>query len=245
MYPILFSIGAFTIYSFGTLIAIGYLLAGMFLWRDTRRKGEDPALLFDLGMGMMLSGLLGGRALYIFLNLKEYLAQPLEIVKIHHGGLVFYGGFVGAFGFAIFFAKRKGRSVWGLLDEIIPYAVLIHAFGRIGCFLNGCCFGLPTSFFLGVVFPGGVLPLHPTQLYESFFLLLLFVLLRALSQRKMLATPGSLFLVYLFYYSLLRFGVEFFRGDQERFLWGWTRPQLSSILLLGMSCLFWKGRRRA
>ena len=244
MHPVLFSIGFVTIYSFGTMIAVGYLLAGSLLWREARRKRKDPAVLLDLGIGMMLSALLGGRALYIILNLRDYLEDPLEAFRIQHGGLVFYGGLVGAILFTLFFIRRKHLLLWETLDEMTPYAALVHAFGRVGCFLNGCCYGRPTSLFWGVTLPGHKLPLHPTQLYESFFLIVLFFILRNVARKKT-AFAGSVFLLYLLCYGFFRFIVEFLRGDQEILFLGLTLPQFLSILLVGMSLFFWKKREAA
>ena len=242
MHPILFSIGFLTVYSFGAVIALGYLLAAALIWYDARQAGRNPTTLLDLGAGLMLAALLGGRILYILLHLEDYLKDPLEGFRIQHGGLVFYGGLAAALLFAFFFIKRKKIPLWKTLDTILPYGVLVHAFGRIGCFLNGCCYGKPTHLFWGVTPPGQRYPLHPTQLYESFFLFLLFVVLRTLSRKKN-RQAGSLFCVYLISYGMFRFAVEFFRGDQETFLWGATLPQFLSVLLVSGSLFFWRRRR--
>ena len=242
MHPILFSIGIFTIYSFGTMIAVGYLVAGMLLWHDMHQKGKTPVLYLDLGIGLMLFALLGGRLLYMLLHLKMYLEDPLEIFKIHHGGLVFYGGFLGALLFALFFIRRKRLPGWETLDDMTPYAVLVHAFGRIGCFLNGCCYGKPTGLWWGVIFPGGEVSLHPAQLYESLFLFLLFILLRRFSQRRIFK-KGTLFVFYLLTYGVMRFFMEFLRGDQERAFWGLTLAQLLSMVLIASSIFLWKQKR--
>ena len=241
MHPILVSTKWMTIYSFGTLVAMGYLFAGFLLWREMRQKGKDPMAFLDLGLGVLLSSLLGGRLLFILLNLREYLEDPVEIFKIYHGGLVFYGGFLSALLFAFWFIHKKNLPLWETLDVMTPYAVLVHAFGRIGCFLNGCCYGKPTSLFWGVRFPGEEVSLHPTQLYESFFLFVLFAFLRKLPKRRALA-HGTLFLLYLFSYGLFRFFVEFYRGDQEFFYGGWTLPQLLSLFLLIAALVL--GRRK-
>lgn len=239
MHPVLFSIGFLTIYSFGAVIAVGYLLAAALVWVDARRAGKDPVVLLDLGVGLMLSALLGGRVLYILLHLEDYLKDPLEGFKIQHGGLVFYGGFAGALLFVFVFIRKRKLPLWKTLDAIVPYAVLVHAFGRIGCFLNGCCYGKPTHLFWGVFFPGQHYRIHPTQLYESFFLFVLFGLLRIVSRRK-IRGEGSLFCLYLFSYGLFRFGIEFLRGDQETFFWNFTLPQLFSVVLVAGSLFFWK-----
>ncbi|MBI4436004.1 MAG: prolipoprotein diacylglyceryl transferase [Candidatus Omnitrophica bacterium] len=239
MHPILFSVWIFTIYSFGTLLAVGYLFAAFLLFRDARRRGKDPASLLDLGTGLLLSGLLGARLLYIFLHLEEYLEDPLEVFRLQRGGLVFYGGLAAAVVFAILFIQRKRLPLWQTLDEIVPYATLVQAFGRIGCFLNGCCYGKPTLSRIGILFPGHPVPLHPTQLYESFSLFILFILFRSLAQKRALPV-GRLFVLYLFSYGLLRFIVEFFRGDQDLWMWGWTLPQGVSLFLIGLSLMLWK-----
>ncbi len=242
MHPIFFSVGTLTVYSFGTLIAVGVLLATLLVWRDAKKRGENPSVLLDLGLGLVFFALLGGRILYVLLNLEWYLSDPLEIFRIQHGGLVFYGGLAGAFAFALIFIRKKHLPFWKTLDRMVPYAVLVHAFGRIGCFLNGCCYGKPTESFLGVTFPNLAFPRHPTQLYESGFLFLLFVLLRALSGKSGFQS-GRLFFLYLFCYGLFRFVVEFFRGDQETFLWGWTLPQALSLSILFIPLLVWRTRR--
>ena len=242
MHPILFSIGIFTVYSFGTLLAVGTLFAVWVLFRDTRRNGRNPAPLLDLGTGLLLSGLLGARLLYVFLHLEEYLRDPLEIFRFQHGGLVFYGGLAAALLFAWSFIQRKALPLRQTLDEIAPYALLVQAFGRIGCFLNGCCYGKPTLSWWGILFPGRPVRLHPTQLYESFFLLVLFMVFRALARKRSLPV-GGLFALYLFSYGLLRFVVEFFRGDQEVLSGGLTLPQWMSLCLMLFSLMLWRRGR--
>lgn len=241
VHPILFSIGPLSIYSFGTLIALGYLVAAFLLWHDLRRQGRDHTVYLDLGIGLIVAAFVGGRGLYVLLHYQEYLEDPLEILKIHHGGLVFYGGLAGAFLFGLLWIKKKRLRRGETMDTLIPYAVLVHAFGRIGCFLNGCCYGRPTALPFGIFFPNRTERIHPTQLYESFFLFLLFILLRNASLKKVVQ-DGSLFLVYLLAYGLFRFAVEFLRGDQTLYQ-GVSLPQLSSIVLVGLSLFFW-GRRR-
>ena len=240
MHPILFSIGIFTIYSFGTMLAAGYLVAASLLWGSEKRRGSDPAALSDLGIGLLLFGLVGARVFYILLNPQIYLEDPAEIFRIQHGGLVFYGGFVGSFLFFLFFVRKKRLPFWETVDRMTPYAILVQAFGRIGCFLNRCCYGKPTSLPIGVVFPGSLVPVHPTQLYEAASLFALFVPFYLLSQKRQ--KPGALFSGYLVTYGLLRFIVEFARGDQKHFLLGLTLPQFLSLffILIGLALCFRK-----
>jgi len=241
VYPILFSFGFLTIYSYGTMIALGYLLASFLLWRDVKKENKNPSVYLDLGIGLMVAALLGGRLFYILLHLDFYGSNPLEVLRVDHGGLISYGGLLGAFLWGLFFIRRKNLPFWETLDRMVPYAVLVHAWGRIGCFLNGCCYGKPTGFWTGVVFLGDIIPRHPTQLYESFFLFLLFVVLRGLQYRTL--QKGTVFLLYLLCYGLFRWGVEFLRGDQALFLWGWTLPQYLSFLMLGIPIICWRKRK--
>ncbi|MFH1858455.1 MAG: prolipoprotein diacylglyceryl transferase [Candidatus Omnitrophota bacterium] len=244
MHPVLFSIGFLTVYSFGAMIALGYLLVGALLWYDKRCKGEDPTPLYDFSVGLVLASLLGGRLFYILLYWRDYLQDPLEVFRIYHGGLVFYGGLIGAIVYAFLYIKKKKLPLWKTLDEAVPYAVLVHAFGRIGCFLNGCCYGKPTRFILGVVFPDRSVPIHPTQLYESAGLFLIFLALRKWS-RKRTPFPGAIFLGYLFSYGVLRFLVEFFRGDQRGLFWNLTLHQFLSFVLVAVSVFLWSRQKRS
>ena len=242
MHPILVSTKWMTIYSFGTLVAMGYLFAGFLLWREMRQKGKDPMAFLDLGLGVLLSSLLGGRLLFILLNLREYLEDPVEIFKIYHGGLVFYGGFLSALLFAFWFIHKKNLPLWETLDVMTPYAVLVHAFGRIGCFLNGCCYGIETHGILGVQFPHLAEPRYPTQLFSSAIAFVLFLIISFAYSRK--KRDGEVFVWGLVLYMTYRFGIEFLR-DNPRYLFQLTLAQWISLFLVPLLLLWYPRFRKS
>lgn len=243
MHPVLFSTTFFGLFKepwslhvYGLLIAAGFLLAMQLAARQAGREGEDPDRLIDLAFYLLLAGLIGSRIVFIFTKLDQYIANPLEIVMFWRGGLVFYGGFIGAAVYLVYYARRYRLDYFKLVDLMIPYVAMAHAFGRLGCLAAGCCFGKPTEMPWGITFPvasmahqqqqsqglvqlgESALPVHPTQLYEAGFELCLFWLL--LSIRPMKRFHGQLFLVWLSIYPIGRSIIELFRGDKERGVYG-------------------------
>ena len=230
MYPILFAIGGINLYSFGFSVAVGFLISSFLLLKECRRKGIDANPILDLALGSFISALVGGRLLYVLLHQSWYGAHPFEIFQVQRGGLIAYGGILLGVLFAIVFLRLKRISFWKAADLLIPFGVLTQAFGRIGCFLNGCCYGRPSSLF----------GIHPTQLYESFGLFLLFAGLRYADRWQL--KPGRLFALYLVGCGILRFVVEFFRGDQAPFLIGLTLAQWMSLASLVAGAWIWTWR---
>jgi phosphatidylglycerol:prolipoprotein diacylglycerol transferase len=221
MHPILFVIAGKPIYTYGLMAALGFVAAILTWTWLCRRLGHPAEIASDLACWLMLSGLLGARIAYVVANLPFYLANPAEIVRIDHGGLIFYGGFLLASLALVLFARRRRWPLWDAADFAIPGLAIGHAFGRIGCFLKGCCHGAPATAFpsLGVcyppssetgqLFPG--VPLYPVQPAEAAGLLVIwFLLLRALLRPH---RPGTVFARYLLLYPPLRFVLEWFRGD--------------------------------
>jgi len=241
MYPILFEIGPFRVYSFGVMAAIGFLFVALWLRETARREKFYPSQLLDLSLGLFVSGLIGSRLLFVALNLDWYRVRPLEIFQLQRGGLVAYGGILATLLFGIFFTRWKRMPFWEVADLLMPLGLLGLAFGRIGCFLNGCCYGKPTSFFLARVFWGKQGPVHPTQIYESWGLLLLFIALRVVG-RKSLA-PGRLFALSIGGYGLLRFVIEFFRGDQLPWIGGLTLVQAAALATIAAAAWIWYLRK--
>ena len=241
MHPILFKLGPVTVYSYGAALAVAFLLAVGLASHVTERalQGRVPmreGALLDWGCWTMLGGILGGRVLYVLLNWEAYRSQPQETLALWHGGLVWYGGFVGGLlGQALYF-KTHGYPFLRSTDQVIPFVALGHAVGRIGCFANGCCYGKPTDAWFGVAFPGHAHRVIPTQLLESASLVVLFLLLRALQPRAMRSRAGALLGCYLIGYAVIRWTLEFWRGDQPVVWAGWTLPQLISLgaLLVGL-----------
>lgn len=238
MHPTLFNIGSLTIYSYGVMVAIGFLVANFFIYRTASSFGFDRNRVIDITVIALVTGIIGARILYIILNLSYYLRTPLEILNLSRGGLVWYGGFFAAFISILVYARYSGYNFWSLLDLMVPYVALAQAFGRIGCFLNGCCYGIESSatYPMKVVFPGEYIPRHPTQLYSAVLLFLIFVVLKTWQDRRRFY--GEIFLGYCMLYSAERFVIEFLRGDNPKLLFGLTISQEISIIVFAAAVIF-------
>ncbi|MBI4691631.1 MAG: prolipoprotein diacylglyceryl transferase [Nitrospirae bacterium] len=221
MHPELIKIGPLTIHTYGVLIASGFLLGLALAVREARKQLIEPDKIIDLGFYVLLAAILGSRLFFVLINLQHYLKNPFAIFKIWEGGLVFYGGVIFAVPTAVWLIRKKGLDLWKTADIFAPSLPIGHAIGRLGCFGAGCCYGKPAEGIpWAVTFSDPAclarqgVPLHPTQLYESageFINFLLLIMLRRHQSFK-----GQLFWTYLLLYSVLRFIVEFFRGDEAR-----------------------------
>jgi len=224
MYPILFQFGSFKIYAYGFFIAVGFIVALVFAVRRARREGIPFENIVDLFFYTVLSAFLGARILFVLINFGDYRQSPLNIFRLWEGGLVFYGGLIPAVVVAFLYMRRHRLPVWKLADLISPLIALGLFFGRIGCFLAGCCYGKETSLPWGVVFknPESLallnVPLHPTQLYDAANGLAIFLFLNWMEKRK--TFDGQIFWLFLLLYSITRFLIEMVRGDPRGFLFG-------------------------
>ncbi len=212
MHPIIFKLGPITIYSYGLMLFIAVFVAINLLVKEAKRKGYNEDFIFNLGAIILISGIIGSRLLYLLLNLEFYIKNPKEIVMLHHGGLAIFGGIVVAIIITFMFANSKKYSFLDIADLVIPYVVLGESIGRIGCLLNGCCYGAPCKF--GLYFPVHSAILIPTQLISSLILLILYVILRLKQEKPHF--NGAVFVNYLLCYSVYRFLIEFFRADSQR-----------------------------
>lgn len=233
MYPTLFHIGPLTISTYGVLVAMAFLLA-LGMARHVARgmpralAPMDEAALVDWAVWTVIGGILGGRLFYVLLNWSVYVESPLEIVALWHGGLVWYGGFLGGLLATWRYLRRRRINFLQGADQVVPFIALGHAVGRIGCFANGCCYGLPTSAWFGVQFPSLPARVVPTQLLESAALVGLYLALRALQTAVPHRRPGVLFGWYLIGYALIRGVVECWRANQPMVWDGITLHQAIS-----------------
>lgn len=241
MHPILFQFGPLTLYSYGLMIAVGFVVAVGLASRRARALGLPADRIQTLGFVALVSGIVGGRLAYVLLNWEFYRSNLSEILRLDHGGLVFYGGLaLGLLG-GFLYMRRAGLPLLKTVDLMVPPLVLAHALGRIGCFLNGCCYGTFTDLPWGAAFPPELLHRHPTQLYESAVLALFFLALKILERKN--PRPGTALLTYGFLYGLWRFGIEFIRGDNPSVLWGLTVFQWVSIPLAVVCGILLSARR--
>ncbi|MCY6370109.1 prolipoprotein diacylglyceryl transferase [Clostridium ganghwense] len=216
MKPVLFEIFGLKIYGYGAMIAIGIVFALILLSKRSKKKGYDEDKIWDMSMFTIILGVLGGKILYIITEIKYIIANPSSIIKDFGSGFVIYGAIIGGILGIVLYCKKKKWSVLGILDLVIPSLPLAQGFGRIGCFLAGCCYGRETHLPIGVIFkdslfaPQGI-RLHPTQLYSSAFdfCLALFLIWYDKKERQ----DGKLFSMYVIIYSIGRFIVEFLRND--------------------------------
>jgi phosphatidylglycerol:prolipoprotein diacylglycerol transferase len=192
------------------MVAVGFIVAAALALHTGKIFNVSQDMISNLSLIILISGIIGARIMYVALNLGDFISMPSEAFKVWHGGLVFYGGVIFALISGIVYLKISKSSILILGDVIVPFAALAHSIGRIGCFLNGCCFGKTTSSFLGIVFQDGITR-HPTQIYESAYLLFLYMFLRAVLQFKRF--NGQVFFLYLIFYSVGRFFIEYLRAD--------------------------------
>lgn len=230
MHPILFEIpriqigdwviGPIPIRMYGLMIGIGFLLGITLASRRAKKEGINPERILDMGVYILLSAIIGSRLLYVLINISEFRSNPFDVFAIWKGGLVFFGGLLAAVPTGIWYVKRHSLPVWKTADIMAPYIALGHAFGRLGCFFAGCCYGAPCSGDFCVTFTDPhslaplAVPLYPTQLMEAGGEFLIFVTLTLLWRRRRF--DGQIFWLYPLLYSVLRFVVEFYRGDAAR-----------------------------
>ncbi len=227
MHPIIFKIplfGGIPIFSYGLLVASAFLVGLLWVKYDARVRGEDPALAMDLVFYIIVAALIGSRVLYVLVNQSDrFLANPVTFFYIWEGGLVFYGGFIGAAIAVFLFIRHHKLSFSRYADICVPGVALGHCIGRLGCFMSGCCYGKVAHDhpWYAVVFPAAErgfaptgVPLYPTQLMESAGALVIFAVLFLLRRRQRF--NGQILASYLMIYALLRSTIEVFRGDIER-----------------------------
>ncbi len=267
MHPIAFQLGPLPVHWYGVMVALAFLMGLWTARRRALREGIAPERIIDLGPWLIVGAIVGARILYVITFWREEFAgKPLvEMFMVWRGGLVFYGGLVGASLGFILYARLKKLPLWKGADILAPSIALGYVFGRIGCLMNGCCYGriceLPWAiqfpnqsnpwhqqFSQGLVGPSDrSLPVHPTQIYESLLNLALYGALEWLYRRKKF--DGQIFATYLVCYAVLRSFVEMFRGDYpeyQRHLGGWVTPaHLVSVVILAAGLVLFRLLPRA
>lgn len=243
MYPELFRIGNFPIHTYGVFLALAFLGAIMVTVRLASRDGLPKERIYDLCLWMLLASLVGSKALMFFTE-PEYRGNPWALLSLDflRSGGVFYGGLIGAVLTGYFLMRRYKLPWWKTADACAPGIALGNVLGRQGCFSAGCCWGKPTTLPWGVKFtelgheitgvPTGV-GLHPTQLYESLAMLIVFFFLLWLHRQRRFS--GQVILAYALIYAAVRFVIEFFRDDPRGDILGLTTlTGLSTSQLIGI-----------
>lgn len=238
MDPIFLNIGSFTIRWYGVMAALGFLLGLTLIQLNRKYAKLSSDQVTNIVMLGMISGVIGARIFYVVQNWNYYSSNPASIIRIDQGGLVFYGGFILAFILIVFYLRKFCRAdVIRTLDVMAPALAAAHSLGRIGCFLNGCCYGKPAQIFWAAAYPAGSEPyqkygnltLHPVQIYEAVLNIVLASVLFYLARK---CRRGISMSVYLLCYGLLRFVDEFFRGDHSDFVQGFTPAQVIGFAMI-------------
>ena len=253
MYPIALEIGNFSIRWYGVMAAIGFLVASFLLEKNRKYANLSKDQCGTMLIIALIAGILGARIFYVVQFFHYFKDDLISVFYIHQGGLVFYGGFILALFMLIIYTRKNKLDTIRVLDVFTPAMTAAHAAGRIGCFLNGCCFGRATDSWWGVTAPEnsllhmqtGGLPVHPVQLLEAGENILLCLLFCRLLKK----TPrGIVFAAYITIYGVLRCFNETLRGDNVLY-WHLTPAQWIGILLIaagsGMLYCFWKNEKKA
>ena len=244
MYPALFDLGPITLYTYGVLLAVSYLL-GLQLARVRARKwGLDANRVLDLGIYIIIAALIGAKALLLVVEFDQFTQSPAEFLSLARSAGVFYGGLILAVAVAFWYIHRHRLPFWTTCDVFAPGIALGHVTGRLGCLAAGCCYGRPTDVAWAITFtdpqaaanvgtPLGI-PLHPTQLYEAGAALLILGLLLA-TERRGRVFAGRTFWSYMLLYAISRFAVEFYRGDPRGEFLGLSTSQVIALVLAPLS----------
>lgn len=250
MHPILFHLGPLPIRSYGLMVAIAFA-AGIWLARR-RAPGRDvhPDAIIDLAFFVIVASIIGARLTYVVIHWQHYVGDPLRALKIWDGGLALYGGMILGVVAGLVFFRKRGVDPWVGADITAPALALGIGLGRIGCFLNGCCFGqhcdapwavtFPPGSGAGTWFPG--VPLHPTQLYESGAAFAVMIILLLLDRKRRF--PGFLLWTFMLLLSVYRFLVDPLRYYESTSMvvegdaFSLTSNQFIGILLAALSVVF-------
>lgn len=246
MFPRLLELGPITLHTYGLLLATAYLTAILLTSRLAEKEGVPANHVWDLGLVVIISALVGAKLLLVLTDMGGYLAQPSRLLSVEfwQAGGVFYGGFIGAVaGAALWVSRSPDLKFWTIADGAAPAIALGQSIGRVGCFAAGCDYGKATGLPWAVTFTSeyahqhvGVplnVTLHPTQLYESGATFLLFWILLGIYRKRRFT--GQVFCSYLVLYGVTRFLLEFFRGDVGRgFVFGGllSTSQFISLLIV-------------
>lgn len=233
MYPILFRIGTITIYAYGTFLAIAFIVGLLIARIELKKRNINPDIAYDLLLATALGGIVGARLFYVIGHWDYYSRNLGEIIQIHRGGLVFYGGLLLGVLAAVLVARIRKVPILKIADSLASPLAIGMVVARNGCFLNGCSYGRPTNLLWGVNFFD--VPRHPTQLYELIHSLLIFLFLFFYVEKRFeFKRDGSLFLVYIILYSFGRFLLEFLR-DSPIILRYFTFSGFASLVIFVVS----------
>lgn len=241
----LFTIGSFTVHGYGFMIGLGVIFCiVMGLYRAKKYNLSQDAIL-DIGIYCIIIGYLGAKLLYIFVEFDAFLKDPLSVLG--STGFVVYGGISTGVLAGVLYCRIKKLNFFEYFDLLAPSIALAQGFGRIGCFLAGCCYGMETDSCLGVVFPADSLApagvkLLPTQLFSSVGdFLIMFILLLFYKKRKY---NGSVGVLYMVLYAVGRFFIEMLRSDSRGDIGALSTSQFISVIILALAGILYAWIRK-
>ncbi len=252
MHPVLFKIGGFEIRTWGVLVLLGFLAGIWYAAKQAEKNNVSREYIYDLGFWIIIAAIIGARILFVIYHWELYRGNIGEIFAVWHGGMMFMGGLILAFPTAIYYIHKHRLPFWKLGDWTAPGLALGMFIGRWGCFFNGCCFGTACHLPWCVAFkPGseafavfGATRIHPTELYESFGNLILFLFLILLKKKE--PYDGFLLLLYFIFGPLIRFTDDFFRYYETKQIYGpftvnqWIALAIAFTSLILMIIMFKK-----
>lgn len=233
MHPVLFSIKNLNVYTYGFFVACAFWISIFLARKEAIKNNISGELVLDLGIILVAVGIAGARLGYVVLNWTEFSNNFLDVFKIYQGGLVFSTGFLFSILASYIYIYKKKESFLNVADCIIAYVVLGHSIGRIGCFFNGCCYGVATNNFWGIEFPHLLHRVYPTQLLSSLVLIFIFIFLRVLKNFRVFR--GEIFFSYILLYSGFRFFLDYIRADAINTLGFFTLFQYICVVVF---CIF-------
>ncbi|MCF6093044.1 prolipoprotein diacylglyceryl transferase [Microaerobacter geothermalis] len=249
--PVLFKIGPLPIHTLGVMIALAALVGMWMITRTAKKEGINPDYMVDLTVYAMIGGIIGARLWYVVFMWQNYVDNPIEIFMVWMGGLAIQGGILGGAIAGIWYARKRDLPVWHVSDIVAPALILGMAIGRIGDFLTGDAYGIPSSSIFAVTYPPGTLAysiygdvsILPMPLFEAIGDVIIMGILLWVKKRK--PFEGFLFLAMLALYSLSRFTMEFWRGDSLRTIFDLKVAQLTAIatILIAIGFMIYRMRQ--
>lgn len=246
MYNDILTIGKITIHGYGLMIGIGFLAAVLIGMYRAKKRGMNQEAILDIAIYCILAGFLGGKILYVIVEWKRFIADPWSVLG--NAGFVVYGGIITGVLAGYIYGRIKKIDFFQYFDLVMPEIAIAQGFGRIGCFLAGCCYGRPTDSWLGVVFPEGSLApsgikLLPTQLIMSAGDFLIAIVLILFARKNKI--DGNVGAGYLLLYGVGRFVIEYFRNDNRGAVGALSTSQFISIFIvvIAIALIVWNVMR--
>jgi len=257
VYPELAHWGLVHIRTYGLMLALAFLVGTWLGMREAKRLGLDEDRLVNVILIVLIASVLGARALYVLEHIQEFRREWGSVIALWQGGLTLYGGVIAGTIAGLLAAQRLGLPMWTVADALAPSLALGTGIGRVGCFLNGCCYGRPTTLPWGVHFPPdsfaglefGNAAVHPSQLYFAAAGVILFALLWGL--RRRMTVPGVLFWTFIVLFGLVRIPLDMTRAYEPEAVvlhlsaFDVTESQMSSLALALFGSLMILRLRRA